>query len=366
MEPKDFALLCLCSIPSLGPVTVRRLLSAYGDAQQIFAASERMLRQVQGISDKRARAIREYSGADQLARTLDRLKSQDVSAVFQGKAGYPVALDTLGDDAPLVLYVRGHIIEEDRFAVAVVGSRNASPYGRAATGRISADLGRMGLTIVSGMARGIDTAAHRGALESGSRTIGVLGSGIDVFYPSENRTLMERTAAAGSAVISEFPPGTKPLRENFPRRNRLISGMALGVLVVEAAKRSGSLITAGFALEQGRDVFAVPGNISSSTSQGANELLRQGAKLVTGAEDILEELAPQLKGFLRAARTPQKLPDVTAEQGKLCEAMSQEPVHVDDIARESGVSVSSALGLLLELELKGVIKQMEGKRFYLS
>ncbi|MFC1769897.1 DNA-processing protein DprA [Nitrospirota bacterium] len=366
MDPKDFALLCLCSIPSVGPVTVRRLLSAFGGAQEIFAASERMLRQVEGISEKRSRAIREYNGADSLARTLEKLEAQDVHAVFQGKEGYPVALDSLGDDAPLALYVRGHIIEEDRFAVAIVGSRNASPYGRAVTGRIAADLGHMGLTVISGMARGIDTAAHRGVLESGGRTIGVLGSGIDVFYPAENRTLMEKTAAAGSAVISEFPPGTKPLRENFPRRNRLISGLSLGVLVVEAAKRSGSLITAGFALEQGRDVFAVPGNISSSTSQGANELLRQGAKLVTGAEDILEELAPQLKGFLRAACKPEEALDVNEEQRRLCEAMSGEPVHVDEISRASGVPVPLALGLLLELELKGVIKQMEGKRFYLS
>lgn len=360
---EDIHLVALCSILALGPVTIRRLLRAFGNAEGVFRAETAELLRVEGISDKRAASIRRYSGWDSLEGALQRIGRDGSRLITPESAEYPQGISDLGEDAPLVLYVKGEIRAEDRFSVAVVGSRTATEYGRTITERISSELSGMGFSIVSGLARGIDTAAHKGCLEAGGRTLAVLGSGIDVTYPAENRGLFERVASSG-AVLSEFPPGTSPLRANFPRRNRLLSGLALGVLVVEAAAKSGSLITARFALEQGKEVFSVPGNISSAVSRGTNELIRQGAKLVTGASDIVEELAPQLRGFIKSTRKSRGR--VTDEEKVLCDIMSAEPRHIDEISRESGMPSPKALAVLLGLELKGIVKQTEGKRFYLA
>jgi len=357
-------LAALCSLPVLGPVTIRRLLRAFGSARAVFEARAADLMAVEGISEKRAEAVREFRGWDALEKTLEKLRGDGVSLAYHGGPGYPAALNTLGEDAPVMLYLRGEVREDDRFALAVVGSRDASTYGRNITEKVCSELGSLGFTIVSGLARGIDTAAHRGCLGAGGRGIAVLGTGIDLVYPRENRWLMEKMSSAG-AVISEFPPGTPPLQMNFPIRNRLISGLSLGVLVVEAAARSGSLITARHALEQGKEVFAIPGNISSETSRGANELIKQGAKVVTDASDIVEDLAPQLRGFVRAMKKKEEVP-VSPEEKALCDVMSGEPVHIDDLSRQSGMPAAKALAVLLGLELKGIVKQAEGKRFYLA
>jgi DNA processing protein len=221
----------------------------------------------------------------------------------------------------------------------------------------------MGFTVVSGMARGIDSLSHNGALKTGGRTIAVLGSGIDIPYPPENKGLMEKIAASGF-VVSEFPPGTPPDKENFPRRNRLISGLSLGVLVIEATADSGSLITARYAIEQGREVFSVPGNVTSPASEGTNDLIKKGAVLTRNAEDIVAELAPVLKGFIKV-KDKVKI-EVTDEEKQLCNLLSGDPKQIDLISRESGLPTSRVLGLLLGLELKGAVKQLTGKRFYLA
>jgi DNA processing protein len=365
--PADPYLLALCSLPLLGPVTQRRLIRAFGSPEKVFRAPAAELSRVEGVSTKRAGSIAGYDRWDALKKGIERVRAQGTRIVTFDDAGqdsgYPEALRALGEDAPLVLYIKGEVIEEDRFAVAMVGSRTPTPYGKNAAETLSEGLAGMGLTVVSGLARGIDTAAHIAAVRTGGRSMAVLGAGMDVPYPPENRGLLERLTHSG-AVITEFPPGTPPLRENFPRRNRLISGLSLGVLVVEAAEKSGALITAEHALEQGKEVFAVPGNITSAVSEGTNRLIRQGARMVGRAEDVLEELAPQLRGFVRreAHRPPVELTD---PERAVCDIMTREPRHVDDIGRASGLSAPAVLSVLLSLELKGAVRQTEGKRFHL-
>jgi DNA processing protein len=267
------------------------------------------------------------------------------------------------DGAPVVLYAKGQLKPQDKYAFALVGSRKPTPYGVSVAETISERLASMGFTIVSGMARGIDAAAHRGVLRSGGRTIAVLGSGLDVPYPPEHKGLMQKIASSG-VVFSELLPGAPPDKENFPKRNRLISGLSLGVLVVEATAKSGSLITAGYALEQGREVFAVPGNITSVNAQGTNELIRKGAVLTRNAEDIVEELAPLLKGFIRSDNSERA--EISEEEKKISAVLSGEPSHIDAISRQSSLPASRVLGLLLGLELKGIVRQTTGKRFYLA
>ncbi|MEJ2313546.1 MAG: DNA-processing protein DprA [Nitrospirota bacterium] len=356
-------LIALCAVPDLGPVTIRRLISTFGGPAGVFGASLRELRAVEGVGEVRARSIKSFAGRDEIGAEVQRLMAGGVKIAHYGSRDYPEAIAEMGDDAPLVLYMKGEIIDEDRYAIAMVGSRKSTPYGVTVAERMSAELSEMGFTVVSGLARGIDTAAHRGCLSAGGRTLGVLGSGIDVPYPPENKGLMEKVADSG-CVVSEFPPGTPPNRENFPRRNRLISGLSMGVIVVEAGTKSGALITANCALEQGKEVFAVPGNINSAASQGPNGLIKRGAKPVTGAEDVVEELAPVLKGFLRKRRQRPAV-EVTEEERALCDAMSGEPTHIDAVSRKCGFSAPKALAILLGLELKGIVKQTEGKRFHL-
>jgi DNA processing protein len=247
----------------------------------------------------------------------------------------------------------------------MVGSRNGSPYGIKVTGRLAYSLAQHGLTIASGLARGIDTAAHEGALLAKGRTVAVLGSGLDVIYPSENRKLAERIVETGM-ICSEFPPGTLPERQNFPVRNRIISGLSLGVVIVEAGLRSGSLITARLALEQGREVFAVPGSIESFKSSGTHRLIKQGAKLVEQAQDILEEIPAASSGgptLSTEQDTSAPLSSFTSEQGKIWKALADGPVQVDPLARQTGLGMGSLLSQLLEMEIKGWVRQLPGKFF---
>ncbi|MGA2192392.1 MAG: DNA-processing protein DprA, partial [Nitrospirota bacterium] len=276
-------------------------------------------------------------------------------------------------DPPPYLYVKGRLIPGDRVSLAMVGSRMATPYGRQATRRMAGELAIRGITIVSGGARGIDTEAHKGALDTGGRTIVVLGCGIDVTYPSENRELFEKVAGTG-AVVTEYPVGAPPKPFNFPSRNRIISGISLGVVVMEAADDSGSLITASYSLEQGREVYALPGSVSSPTSRGTNSLIKKGAKLVESSQDILLDLFPYLKGYLRELRLDDGqdgsenaviLPDfnLEPEEKALFEYISIEPVHVDVLSLKAGMPVPRALSLLLGMELKGAVKQLSGMRY---
>lgn len=353
--------IALTEVPDIGPVTAKKLLAIYKTPEAIFSAPYKELCSIDIINKKRVKNIKEYSGWKEIDSQLEKLDIKGIKMVTFNDKDYPETLRNI-DDAPVVLYIKGEIQREDKFAIAVVGSRKYSFYGRVTAEKLSSELSSMGFTIVSGMARGIDTLAHTAAIKSGGRSIAVLGSGIDVPYPPENKGLMEKISDSGY-VMSEFPPGTQPDRENFPRRNRLISGLSLGVLVVEAASDSGSLITASCAAEQGKEVFAVPGNINSVNSAGTNELIKNGAKLVQNVGDIIEELAPVLKGFIK---TKEKVrAELSDEERRLCDIMTAEPRHVDMLSRESGMPVSKMLGILLSLELKGVVKQTEGKKFYL-
>lgn len=352
----------LTLVPDIGPITARQLLAQTGDPELLFRMDMHDLLSLQGMSKVRAENLKKFSLWDDVEKQIKDLGKRGISVVCFNEPSYPEVLKEI-PDAPVVLYVKGAYQPEDHYGIAVVGSRKHTAYGEAVTQRISGELASAGFTVISGMARGIDTFAHKSALASGGRTIAVLGSGLDVLYPSENRGLAEKIAASG-CLISEFPPGTQPNRENFPRRNRLISGLSMGVLVVEAAEGSGSLITASIALEQNREVFAVPGNITSRTSAGTNILIRQGARMVLKTDDIIEELAPVLKGFIRS-ETKQAVELSPEEQG-LCAWLTREPRHIDLLLREVRLPVHKILDILLSLELKGVVRQSDGKRFYLA
>lgn len=279
-----------------------------------------------------------------------------VEALRPDDPRYPAALRTIADP-PQMLYVRGALRDEDRSAVAVVGSRRASAYGAAVAEWLGRELARAGVTVVSGLARGIDGAAHRGALQAGGRTVAVLGCGPDVVYPPEHRRLMAQLIESGAA-ISEYPPGTPPLKHHFPRRNRLISGLSLGVVVVEGREDSGALITADCALEQGREVFAVPGPVLVPTSALPNRLLQQGAKLVTTVEDILEELRlPKSQPHAAASAIPLEGAEAAVYARLL------DPLHVDILALRCGLPASEVGRVLLALELRGLVRALAGQRY---
>lgn len=354
-----FYWVALSMIPDIGPVTIRRLISQFGRPDLVFSADEEELKIVDGVGEKRARSIKDFSKWDEIGKMLDKLDKEKVRVILYDDREYPSLLREI-EDAPVILYVKGDIKDEDRFSVSIVGSRKTTPYGRSVAEKIAGELAESGFTIVSGMARGIDTIAHSSSLRAGGRTIAVMGSGIDSIYPPENKGLFEKITCSGY-VVTEFPPGTPPNRENFPKRNRLISGLSLGVVVVEAMDGSGALITARAALEQNREVFAVPGNISSPNSKGTNELIKKGAKLVQKSDDIIEELAPLLKGFIRQKKKNNV--ELTEEEKEICNKLTSEPRHIDEIARGSDLPIQKVLSILLGLELKGVVSQSDGKRF---
>lgn len=353
----------LSLVPEVGPVMSRKLLSELGSPENIFEAGTDDLLAIRGLGKEKAAGIKAFRHWEMVEKILKATEKKGIRIVGYHDPNYPDVLKEV-DGAPVVLYMKGDYCREDRFGIAVVGSRKHTGYGEVVTRKISSELASSGFTIISGMARGIDTFSHESALAAGGRTIAVLGSGLDVYYPAENKGLMEKIVLSGCA-ISEFPPGTMPNRENFPRRNRLISGLSLGVLVVEATSDSGSLITANYALEQNKEVFAVPGQITSRNSEGTNGLIKQGAKVVSVSEDIIEELAPVLRGFIRKndCRPPA---EISEEEGRMCGFLAREPKHVDLLSRESGLPVHLILNLLLSLELKGVVRQSNGKRFYLA
>ena len=281
--------------------------------------------------------------------------------------GYPAWLRAISSP-PAALYCDGLVEPGDRQAIAIVGSRQATPYGLRVTETLARELSGAGFTIVSGLARGIDAAAHRAALETGGRTIAVLGCGLDVDYPPEHGRLREEIAANG-AVVTEFPAGTPPKPSHFPQRNRIISGLSLGVLVIEAAEDSGSLITARQALEQGREVFAAPGPVDAPLSRGPHGLIKQGAKLVETVDDIIEELLPQMELAVVPRRRSvlsqaTELPNLLPEERLVLDLMGREPLHLDDLTERSHLTSAAIAGILLGLELKGAVRQVPGQRYY--
>jgi DNA processing protein len=298
---------------------------------------------------------------------LDLLAHKHYRITTQADPDYPQLLREIPDPPPF-FYVSGRL-NSSALKIAVVGSRNATQYGLTTTKNLCADLAALGITIVSGMARGIDTAAHQGAMAGGGKTIAVLGSGLERIYPAENTKLFHRISQNG-AVVSEFDLLTEPEGHNFPRRNRIISGMSLGTVVVEATKKSGSLITARLAAEQNREVFAVPGSIQSFKSTGTHTLIKQGAKLVEHAQDIIEELAPYFEnkecpGMAPFTETHESPPSLSADELRVYKALEPYPIHIDKLVRKISMEPGQLSGILLSLELNGMIQQLPGKFFIL-
>ena len=341
---------------------MRRLLDQFKSPEAVFHAPMKELLRIEGLGEKVAQAIQRGPLEKIVEKELNRLKETGGRVITLTDEAYPRRLKDIYDP-PALLYIRGELRIEDEFAVAIVGSRKTTPYGRWFTEKVSNELARHGMTVVSGMARGIDSLAHMGAISGGGRTIAVLGCGVDVIYPSENRNLFAKIIDHG-AVLSEFPMGSPPEGGHFPRRNRIISGLSLGVVVVQANEKSGSLITAGYALEQGREVFAVPGNVGTESSRGVHRLIKEGAKLVESSEDILEEILPQWERERKIAPEIEiPRPNLTGEETVLYELLSETPWHIDAIIRESRLDPGKVSSLLLNLELKGLVSQWPGKCF---
>jgi DNA processing protein len=359
----------LRAVSGIGNLLFRRLVERFGDPEGVFAAADDALRAVEGITPRVVASIRRHAVEHRFSEgEMAKAARMGCRIVTQTDARYPALLLQIPDPPPY-LYVLG---ETAAFpvCVAMVGSRHATSYGLSTTRRLSNDLARRDITVVSGLARGIDTAAHEGALQGGGTTVAVLGSGLANIYPRENADLCRRIAAQG-AVISEFPLEAGPDPHHFPQRNRIISGMSLGTVVVEATRRSGSLITARMALEQNREIFAVPGSVNSFKSMGTHSLIKEGAKLVTHVGDILEELPPlaappQDRSQTECVSPPGPAPSLTAEERAVFEALSPYPVHVDELIRQIGMDPGRMAGILLSLELQGLVKQEPGKLFRLT
>lgn len=372
-------------IPRVGPVRLRRLLDAFGEPQAILSAPVNRLAAVEGISQEIARGIAAWESEVDLSTELTRTKDAGVSVLTAQSDGYPPALRTIYDP-PIVLYVWGELTARDARGISVVGSRRTTFYGTETAKKLSSQLAAAGLTVFSGLARGIDTAAHEGALAAKGRTVAVLGCGLSQIYPPENYGLAERIAGGAGAVVSEFSMGVRPDRQTFPMRNRIISGCGLGLLVVEASFNSGALISAGQALEQGRPVFSVPGPIDRPSSQGTNHLIQQGAKLVMDCNDILEEIDALPDLFQAAATVPAKRaapatldpaepatpPAIPArlaadslrpQEAVVLAAIEQDETPVDRIISKCGLPTPVVSSTLFALELKKLIKQLPGKHY---
>ncbi|OGT98591.1 MAG: DNA protecting protein DprA, partial [Geobacteraceae bacterium GWC2_48_7] len=323
-------------------------------------ASRSELSAVRGITPAIIDAIRSDAWQQFAEEETARLSNGNIRIITFTATEYPKSLFEIPDPPPFI-YMLGEM-PAAQYRIAIVGSRKATTYGLLTTGRLAGALAAHNVTVVSGMARGVDTAAHKGCLQAGGGTIGVLGCGIDVVYPPENRKLFEDMTQKG-CLVSEFPLGTLPLAENFPRRNRIISGLSRGVLVVEATEKSGSLITARYALEHGRDVYAVPGNINFSTSRGANLLIKQGAKLVDCVEDILEELP----GYAATSAAPGASASggfaLTPKEAIIYELLARSPLHIDDVIAHSELAAAEVSSILLHLELKGAVMPLPGTHF---
>jgi len=354
--------LALARVKGLGAVSFKKLTARFLDPTAAFSAAPTELEQVEGLHRDAIDGIVAFADWAEIDEEIERARDAGIAIVPFTNPNYPARLRTIADPPPF-LYVKGNILTDDDKAVAIVGSRSASEYGRRVARDLARGLASLGFTVVSGMARGIDGSAHESALQAGGRTIAVLGSGVERAYPAEHETLYRRIGENG-AVLSELPIGTRPLAFNFPARNRLISGLSLGVVVVEATEKSGSLITATLAVEQGREVFAVPGEVGSSRSRGAHRLIRQGAKLVESVDDIIEEIAPQLLDRTGSAtqRAPRVLPQNASDATRTIFALLQEnTLQVDQVIERTGMSAAQVLETLLDLELQGLLRQLPGK-----
>ena len=352
--------------PGIGNLIIKRLVKRFKTPEAVFNATREQLLEVDGMSSRLVSNLRhgDWNHSEVFRQELETAEQNGFRIVTFNDSDYPPLLKRIPDPPPF-FYLYGRFDPNQR-ALAIVGSRKATPYGISATKSLCRDLAAAGVLVVSGMALGIDTAAHRGALEGGGPTVAVLGCGLDRIYPPKNTRLYHDIAENG-AVLSEFPLATKPESHHFPMRNRIISGISSGVVVVEATKRSGSLITARLALEQNREVFAVPGSIQSFASKGTHGLIKQGAKLVESVEDVLEELPPTESSFCSQtflAKT-ENTPDLTDEETRVVAAMSAYPITADKLIQELKISSSRMMACLFSLEIKGIVSQFPGNRFAL-
>jgi DNA processing protein len=354
--------LALSLIPGLGSMGIKTLVTKFGAPEAVFQASQSELAAVEGLKKEITGRIvrREFSmDPSKMAKRVERLGA---TLLTYGDSEYPPLLREI-HDPPMLLYLKGKEIPPNNTFISIVGSRNPTPYGLKTAEEIAQGLARRGLGIASGMARGIDSAAHWGCLGGKGFTVAVLGTGIDIIYPASNKKLFDQITEHG-AVITEFPPGAPPEPKHFPIRNRIISGLSKGTVVVEATKNSGSLITAELGLEQGREVFAVPGSVHSFKSAGCHHLIKQGAKLVENSDDILDELGLNYP-FAQKTDTlkGQPLPLIEDTEKTIYEIIGDFPLHIDEIAREGGLEPSTVSSSLMKLELKGLVRQLPGKFF---
>jgi len=391
-------LLHLSLIQGVGPKTILSLVNILGSAEKVLNATSEELEKIEKLSPNARKRLTQRKLGCPLERELELIQEYGCQIITYYDTSYPLLLKEV-DPPPLLLYVRGELKPEDSLGFAIVGSREAKDYGRRVSYQLAYQLANRGLTVVSGFAKGIDTCAHRGALEAGGRTIAVMGNGLSLIYPAGNRELVEKVVESG-ALISEFPMGMKPRSENFPRRNRIISGLTLGTVVVEASNRSGALITARLASEQGREVFAVPGEIFSELSTGTHRLIDNGAKLISKVDDLIEALPHHVinkisaitptsetdtgketpfvnKGNLEGTSStlskstdtdkkkpiPKPPPDLTSDEKTVFDAIEVPSTHIDTIVRTTQLPINQISSALLMLELKGAIEQLPGKQF---
>jgi DNA processing protein len=348
------------TIPGIGRVRLTQLEKYFGNLGNAWDAPIGELKRA-GLDSTALRAISQWREKISPDSEMEKLEKHDVRVLTCQDAAYPARLKEIYDYPP-IMYYRGSLLPVDEWCVAVVGTRRATVYGKQVTEEIVTDLARNKITIVSGLAKGIDTVAHRSALEAGGRSLAVFASGLDIIYPPENTSLVHGIIEHG-AIISEYPLGTRPRAEYFPRRNRILSGLSLGVLVAEAGETSGAMITARMALEQNREVFAIPGSILSPVSRGTNSLIQEGAKLVRDYSDILEEL--NLKTVVRQMEMKEILPGSDTENLLLRE-LSAEPTHIDEVCRKSGLPISTVSSTLAMMELKGMVRQIGTMNYVLA
>lgn len=348
-------------VSGVGPARFKLLLDRFGDLGTAWHASQSELRDA-GLDRRCTESVLTTRDKLSLDEEMAKLQREGARAITWEDSEYPPRLRHVHNSPP-VLYLKGEILPQDEWAVAVVGTRAGRRYGRQMVGEIAGNLARSRITVVSGLARGIDSLAHRAALRAGGRTIAVLGCGIDIVYPYEHRDLARNIVKRG-ALVTEYPLGTKPEGTNFPPRNRIISGMSLGTLVIEAGERSGALITADYALEQGREVFALPGNVNNPKSVGTNRLIRDGAaKLVISVEDILEELNLTLVEHHQEVRT---VVPADEREAQIVECISTEPIHVDEIGQRTDLPIAEVTSTLAMMELKGMVRQVGGMNYVIA
>ena len=359
------ALLVLNQLPKVGPVKIRRLLECFETPEAILAASVAQLRQVQGISEVSAKLVNEWQNHTDVTQEESRIRELGVHFITAEDELYP---DTLREiyDPPLVLYVWGQLEMRDRLAVGVVGSRRCTHYGSQSAKKLSYQLAGAGVTVLSGLARGIDTAAHEGAIAAKGRTIAVIGSGLGQLYPPENQALAEKIAAGHGAVVSEFPIDQHPDKQTFPMRNRIVSGWSSGILVIEAPAWSGSLITANMAAEQGRSVYAVPGPIDKPTHVGCHKLIQNGARLVISAQDVLDDLGnlfPSEAGPAPGSPSLYPIDSLSPEEQAVYACIGNSETHVEAILTACDLPTPTVSASLMRLELKKIIKQLPGRHY---